>query len=188
MVEQLFDEYAAAFARGEHPDVRAYLAQGSELAPLIEAFVVAADPPEPDDAAVALAEAWAEGASPLEALRRRRGLRLDDMVAALVGDLGLDLARAPKVKRYVWGLEKDTLSRRGVDRRVWAAWAETLRTTAETLLAWRPRPPPAAPAGVLLRMQAPAAAPAPAMELAVAKSAATPPEPDEVDRLFLHGA
>src|SRR3954447_13552003 len=155
MVEQLFDEYAAAFARGESPDVRAYLAQAPELAPLIEAFVASAEPPAPDEAQVALAEAWAEGASPLEALRRRRGLRLDDLVAALVGDLGLDLARASQVKRYVSELEDDTLSRRGVDRRVWAAWAETLRTTAETLLAWRPRPLPAAPAGALLRMQAP---------------------------------
>jgi hypothetical protein len=66
---------------------------------------------------------------------------------------------------------------------VWTAWAETLRTTAGSLLAWRPGPLPAAPAGALARTQAPAAAPAPAMELIATKSAEH--EPDEVDRLFL---
>jgi hypothetical protein len=186
MVDQLLDEYMAAFARGEAPDVREYLARAPELAPLIESFLVRAEPPAPDDAAVALAEAWADGASPLETLRMRRGLQLDDLVAALVGALALDESRAPKVKRYVSQLESGALSRRGVDRRVWAAWAETLRTTADFLVAWCPRPLPPAPAAAFARMQAPAAAPAPAMELAAAKSA--PPEPDEVDRLFLHGS
>src|SRR3954469_21477147 len=177
MVEQLLDEFAAAFARGEQPDVRGYLARAPELAPLIEAFLVRTEPPPPDEAQVALAEAWAEDASPLEALRTRRGLRLDDVVAALVGGLRLDPSGAPKVKRYVSELEAGSLSRRGVDRRVWAAWAETLRTSAESLLAWRTRPLPAAPAAALLRMEAPAAAPAPAMELAAAKSAAPAHEP-----------
>src|SRR4051794_9745754 len=114
MVDQLLDEYMAAFARGEAPDVREYLAQAPELAPLIESFLVRAEPPPPTEAQVALAEAWAEGASPLETLRMKRGVQLDDLVAALVGVLALDLSRAPKVKRYVAQLEAGSLSRRGV--------------------------------------------------------------------------
>jgi hypothetical protein len=183
MVDRLLDEYMAAFARGESPDVRAYLAQSEELSPLIEAFVVAAKPPEPGEDAVAAAAAWAEGASPLAALRAHRGLDLEELAASLVRSLGLE-AGAGKVRRYVEQLEQGTLSRRGVDRRVWAAWAETLRTTVETLLAWRRRPLPAAPAGAVFR--AAMAAPAPALESAAAKSQARG-EPDEVDRLFLFG-
>jgi hypothetical protein len=191
MVEHLFDEYAASFARGESPDVRAYLAlagaEAAELARLIEAFAARVEPPEPDEGQVALAAAWIEGTSPLEELCTRRGLQLDDLVAALVGALRLDPSGAPKVKRYVSRLASGTLSRRGVDRRVWTVWAETLRTTPDALKAWRPRPLPPAPAQMAFRASAPMAAPAPAMELAAAKSVAQPPEPDEVDRLFLHG-
>jgi hypothetical protein len=177
MLDRRLDEYMAAFARGESPEVPA------QDGALIEAFLVAVEPPEPGEDAVALAAAWAEGASPLAALRTRRGLDLDQLATTLARTLGVE-AGAAKVRRYVERLERGTLARGGVDRRVWTAWAETLRTTADTLLAWRPRPLPAAPAGAVFRSAM--AAPAPAMQAeAAAKTAA--PEPDEVDRLFLHG-
>jgi hypothetical protein len=58
----LFEEYAASFARGEHPDLREYLQRAGEgrddLAVLVEGWLQAALPPEPSEEEVALMQAW----------------------------------------------------------------------------------------------------------------------------------
>jgi len=52
-VDRLFDELAAAYVRGERPDLPAYLAragdEADELARLVDAFLRTVPPPEPSE-------------------------------------------------------------------------------------------------------------------------------------------
>ena len=180
----LFDEYAARFARGERPDAREYLTRAGnradELGRLIDAYLARATPPPPDEEARALAAAWLEGRdTPLLELRRRRGLRRDQVIDTLMRALALDAKEREKVKRYYHELESGLLEPRRVDRSVWTALAEALRARAADLQAWRVRPAEPAPAyfraetGPMASLASP---PPPA--------AAEPEEPDEIDRLF----
>jgi hypothetical protein len=176
----LFDDYAARFARGEAPDLRGYLTRAGEdageLGRLVDAFLARASPPDPDEERVALARAWVEGEPPLLELRTRRGLKRDAVVDALVQLLGLDPIKRAKVKRYYHELESGLLEPQRVDRRVWAALAQTLKAQVADLAAWRPRP--IEPLGEVYHRREDAS-------LEFALFTARPPEPaDEVDRLF----
>ena len=180
-VSRLFDEYAVAYRRGERPDARAYLeragAARGELADLIDAFLTRAPAPAPDEATVALMEAWAAGEPPLLALRVRRGLRREAVVEALIAALGLAPGKRAKVARYYHELESGLLDPAGVSRRVFEALAETLQARAPDLQSWRARPPE--PAAAFLRAPEPVAAPL------AAPAPAQPEEAwDEVDELF----
>ena len=176
----LFDDYAARFVRGEAPDLRGYLARAGEgageLGRLVDAFLARAAPPEPNEERVALARAWVEGQPPLLELRTRRGLRRDTVVDALVKLLGLDPEKRAKVKRYYHELESGLLEPRAVDRRVWEALAETLKTQVADLVAWRPRP--LEPVGGVYLRRAEASA-----EFSLFSALREEPE-DEIDRLF----
>jgi hypothetical protein len=171
----LFEEYAASFARGERPDLRAYLArageEADELAQLVDAFLARAEPPPPDDEAVALAGAWLASEPPLVGLRARRGVRRAEVVEALIARFGLDPAKRAKVARYYHEVEIG--QRIPADERLIAAIAEILRTRASDLLSWRPRP--IAPQPAYYRTEAAAAVPL---------STPLAEEPDEIDRLF----
>ena len=74
-VDELFGEYAEAYARGERPETGEFLAraggEADELAGLIDRFLAVAPAPTPDDATVALFDAWQAGESPLRRLRGR---------------------------------------------------------------------------------------------------------------------
>ena len=180
-VTRLFDDYAARFARGERPDVRVYLAHAGdgaeELGRLIDGYLSRAPAPPPDEDAVALAAAWVAGEPPLRQLRARRNLEPDAVVDGLVRALGLDPKKREKVKRYYHQLESGLLEPRRVDRRVFAALAESIRARVEDLVSWRPRPLPPA------LYHAPAAAAAMQAPGEPARYEAEP-EPDEIDRLF----
>ncbi len=180
----LFEEYAARFSRGEEPDVREYLARAGDgadrLASLLDGYLARAEPPAPSEERVLMLRAWLEGGAPLLELRVERGLTRDTVVSELIERLGLDPAKRRKVTDYLHRLETGLLDPRPVDRRVFTALAAALRARVEDLLAWQPRPTPAAP-GALFR-----AAPDAALK-DVRFSLASPPEPDEVDRLFLGG-
>ena len=119
---------------------------------------------------------WLQGDPPLLELRRRRGLRRDVFVDALVRLLGLDPRKREKVARYYHELETGLLDASRVDRRVFAALAEALRARAEDLPPWSA--PPRPPEGVYLRAAEPAAAPS------VRLPPAAEAEWDEIDRLF----
>lgn len=181
-VFDLFDEYAAAYARGERPQARAYLERAGEgadeLARLLEVFVQAAPVPPPDEDTVALVGAWLEGQPPLVELRARRGVRVEDVVEALVSGLGLDPAKRAKVKRYYQRLEGGLLEPAGVAAAVWRVLGE-LVPRAEEAAGWRPEQ---AAAGAYLRVSG--AVPAAG---ATGRARAAPGEPDEIDRLFLSG-
>jgi hypothetical protein len=177
-VAALFDEYVAAYARGERPEAAEYLrragAHADALAALLDGFLAAAPVPAPTAEAVELFEAWEQGQTPLLALRTARGVTRDSVVDATVSALSLDPAKRSKVKRYVHELEAGLLEPRRVDRSVLAAIAEAVHAKVEDLFAWRPRP--LAVADVYLRAEAPAAAALP--------FPTEPEEEDEIDRLF----
>jgi hypothetical protein len=177
----LFDEYVAAYARGERPSAEEYLAragkESDELAALIERFLQAAPTPSPTDTDVELFEGWLAGESPLMRLRVTRGLTRDRMVEALIGKLGLDPAKRDKLKRYYHELESGLLDEQRVDKSVFTALAEELGSRVGDLIAWRPRP---------LFLQS-AYLRADEVVMADMRMDTVPEpeeEPDEIDRLF----
>jgi hypothetical protein len=177
----LFDEYAARWARGEAPDAREYLERAGpaadELAELLDRFLVTARPGEPEPELAASFAAWAAGEPPLLELRVRRGVRRDELVAAIMERFGLAQAKEAKVGRYVHRLETGLLDPRGVDRGVLETWAGVLRARVEDLLAWRPPPAPQAEISYLRANDLPPEVPS----LSVPRPHE---ERDEVDELF----
>ena len=191
-VSALFDEYAAAFARGEEPDLREYLARAGdgadELARLVEAFVATAPAAEPSEERVALTRAWAEGQSPLLEARTRRGVRREEVVEAILRPVRHRRAKRQKVAGYYHELEAGLLDPLRVDRSVWDLLAELLRSSVNDLRR-RPRlsPPPPRMA-VAYRRSAPTAALEGLASPAAPAAAQAPEPPDEVDRLFRFGS
>ena len=179
-VARLFDEYAAAWARGERPDAREYLARAGEGEPelreLLDRFLAASLPPAPGREDVAVMAALASGQPPLLALRVGRGLRRAEVVDGLVSGLGLAAAARDKVAWYYHRLENGLLDARGVHERVFEALGSVLGTRVEGLAAWRAAP---APPAVYLR------APEPEYDAVAPPAVAAAPGPrDEVDELF----
>ena len=143
-VSLLFDEWAARVARGERPDPREYLDRAGsgreDLSRLMDAYLQAAPRRKPDTETVELARAWLAGASPLTELRVRRGIRVDTVVDAIVGEFALGVDKAPVVKRYYHRLEAGLLDPAGVSNPLLDLLARTLGVARETILAWRARP------------------------------------------------
>ena len=184
LVLELFEEYVAAFAAGERPDLRAYLERAGdgreELAALVDRFLVWADAPEPDEDAVAIAQAWIDGEAPLVALRVRRGVKREEVVAWVMERFGLASGLREKVALRYHQLETGQLDVGGADPALVEGLAGFFHARVADLLAWKPRPLAAEPA--YFRAEAP---PPPASAVTPAPAAA---EPDEVDRLFGAGA
>jgi hypothetical protein len=180
-VEELFGEYATAYARGERPHAHDFLTRAGghsdELANLIDSFLARAPAPQPDEQTVELFEAWQAGESPLLRLRTARGMTRDAVVAALVRTLGLDANKKEKVRRYYHELESGLLEPGRVDGRVWDALAVMLGARVADLLAWRLRQPEI-PAAAFARASQPVTA---AMR---APEPPGEPEEDEIDQLF----
>ncbi len=169
------------------------------MAALLARFAGAAAPPDPADDLVAALRAWLGGEPPLLELRRRRGLRREAVVDALVRSLALDPAKRDRVAGYYHRLETGQLAPERVDRRVFAALAGALRARVEDLLPWPAPPPPPPPPNLPARGGPPPPAPAyfraagePPAEEQAALPLPLPPqpgpaEPDEIDRLFTGG-
>jgi hypothetical protein len=183
LVLQLFEEYVGRFAGGERPDLREYLARAGEgrdeLAGLVSRFLAWAEAPEPDEDAVAIAQAWIEGEAPLVALRTRRGLKRDAVVDALMARFGLAAGSREKVRRRYHELETGQLELGRVDRALLDELAALFKARIGDLLAWQPRP---VSAQAVYHRANPAIAAQPLV------APASPAEPDEVDRLFLGDA
>lgn len=181
---ELFDEYAAAYARGDRPDTEAYLERAgsdrNELAKLLDAFLRGAPAPLPNEDDRRLLGLMIAEEPPLLALRVARGLRVDDMVEAVVGRLGLDRAKRSKVKRYYQRLEGGFLDPEGLSEHLRAVLTDILGSGAEVAMAWT-APPPEAAAPAFLRR---------ADYLEIAPTAAEPAveAEDEIDRLFTGGS
>ena len=179
---ELFDEYAAAYARGERPTAEDYLERAGEareqLASLLDQFLRRAPvcPPNEDDRrslGLMLAEE-----PPLLALRVERGMRIDDVVGALVERLGLEPAKRPKVKRYYQRLEGGLLDPLAISKRLRDVLADLLGTGAEVALRWTAPP---APASAFLRQ-------AKHIETIPTVAAPSAEVEDEIDKLFTGGA
>jgi hypothetical protein len=182
-VDELFGEYAAAYARGERPQAREFLAraggQVDELANLIDAFLARTPVPAPDEQAVQFFEAWRAGESPLPRLREARGVTRDAVVAALVKTLGLDIKKKEKVRLYYDELESGQLEPGRVDRLVWDTLAEILGARITDLRGWR-LPLSEFPTPAFARSTRP-------MMAALRIPESSEESEDEIDRLFRCG-
>ena len=180
-VEELFAEYASAFARGERPRARDFLdragAEGDALAAMIERFLQAAPRPAatPEDAL--LAAGWLEGEPPLVTQRVRLGLKRDDVVDALLGALRLAPGKRERLREAYHELETGQLDPVGVDASVWSSLAEILQANVRELAAWRPPPLEAKTAYRFSDASA-------SLETRAAIRHDQESEHDEVDRLF----
>ena len=194
-VDRLFDEFAAAYVRGEQPDLVAFVRlageDGDELARLIDVFLRVAPAPEPRDDDVAVMRARLEGEPGLLALRRRRARKVDEVVADLAERLEVD--DVPRLKRYYQRLEGGILDPRRVDERVWEALRELFVTNVRAIV----RPLATTTGGSAMAyyrrggeplpdLALPSAAPRMEVhERLAAPRGTSPPERDELDRLFL---
>lgn len=135
-VDRLFDELAAAYVRGERPDLPSYLARAGddadELARLVDGFLRTVPPPEPSEDDVAVMRARLEGEPGLLALRKRRGRRVDEVVDDLAARLDLD--DRPRLRRYYQRLEGGILDPHRIDERVWNALQELFATSVRNLI------------------------------------------------------
>jgi hypothetical protein len=194
-IDRLFDDFAAAYVRGEQPDLVAFVRlageDGDELARLIDVFLRVAPAPEPRDDDVAVMRARLEGEPGLIALRRRRARKVDEVVADLAERLEVD--DVPRLKSYYQRLEGGILDPRRVDERVWEALRGLFLTnvraivrplttmTGESAMAYYRRggtsTPDLGPAAAAPRMEL--------HELLATPRETSPPERDELDRLFL---
>jgi hypothetical protein len=182
LAQELFAEFADAYARGERPDAQAFLERaggdGDELARLIERFLQGVPAPSAGPQDAALLAAWLGTEPPLLELRRRQGLRVDEVVDRLGAALEIDVKRQPRLKWYYQRLEGGTLDPAGVAMRVWQALAQIFAAPARDLAgAWLSPPAPNA-----TYLRAP-----------LATSAAIPPMPgpdpdEEIDSLFAGNA
>jgi hypothetical protein len=179
---KLFDEYAAAYARGERPSAEDYLdmagPEREHLASLLDAFLRRAPVHGPSEDDVRHLGLILAEEPPLLSLRVERGMRVDDVVSALVDRLGLATTKKAKVKRYYQRLEGGLLDPRGLSARLRTALAETLGAGADTAASWT-APPTAAPAFLRRAEHLEASPPALAPESTA--------DEDEIDRLFIGG-
>ena len=196
-VDLLFDELAAAYVRGERPDLASFLVRAGddadELASLFDAFLRTVPAPEPADDEVAVLRARLEGEPGLLALRRRRGRKVDDVVDDLAGRLEVD--DRPRLRRYYQRLEGGILDPHPVDERVWRALRDVFGTSVRTMIrplatrqggsamAYYRRTGSASSAASLLPSLAARATPGEPQ--AAADHDPAPDGRDELDRLFL---
>ena len=135
-VDRLFDELAAAYVRGDRPDLPAYLARAGddadELARLVDAFLRTVPTPEPSEDDVAVMRARLEGEPGLLALRKHRGRKVNDVVDDLA--VRLDVDDLPRLKRYYQQLEGGVLDPHPIDERVWEALRDVFSTSVRNLI------------------------------------------------------
>lgn len=190
-VDLLFDEFAASYARGEHPDARDYLERAGEardeLAHLLDGFLAAAPVQPPGGETLALfaslvPEAAGEATQPpLLAERVRRGWRRDEIVDWIRERFGIAEEKREKVARYWHELETGLLPAGGISERLREALSDRFGDALQTAVAWEP---PTLEADLAYRR----VQDAPVLTATAASFAAVhaePPEPDEVDRLFV---
>lgn len=184
-VEMLFDEFAAQYARGERPDVHAYLEragkQADQLGLLIDRYLQAVPAQPPDEETVVLMQARLDQVPPLVAARTRRGLKVRELSDRLRDTLGLGEGLGSRVQEAYSDLERGQIDTGHVDERVWEALRKLLGVDARRLSSG------AGASSAMLAYYRADVAPA-ADAFAAGPSKLPPRAPDEVDRLFgTHG-
>lgn len=184
-LEQLFDEFAQAYLRGESPDVQSYLARAGgerdDLGGMIDRFLQAVPAQAATEEETVLMQARLEQEPPLMLLRIRRKLSREAVVDALLRALSLDPAKREKVDGYYHQLETGLLDPEPVDRTVWEVLSDLLRANTRALALNRQPPPAAAPA--FRRFDADFV-----LEERAVHAAPLEEERDEVDTLFTGAA
>lgn len=136
-VMRLVEEFAAARARGERPDVRDYLDRAGdradEFGAMVGAIVAATPPPPPSAEAVATAEALLAAEPPLLAIRHRRGLTVDDVTDRLAADLAVPAGSRPRLRALYQRLEAGLVDAAGIATRLRAALAAALGVDEERI-------------------------------------------------------
>lgn len=189
-VDTLFDEYAARWARGERPDAADYLDRAGEereaLALMIDRYLAAAPPGEPDEATVRfVSELYETDEPPLLAARVAKGLKVRAVVDWLVQSFGLPADKTGKVSAHWHELESGRRRPQDVAPELWGKVVELLGPAAEAARGWSP--PPLLAADVRYhRVRTESFAPGAAAS-APAPSVEEPSQLDEVDRLFGYG-
>jgi hypothetical protein len=178
LVDTLFDEFAAAFARGERPEVGAYVGRAGtdagDLAALIDVFLVVAVPPPPSETARQRVRAL--GPQPtLRDLRSKAGLTVDRMIDEIVTTFAIAPAKRKRVKDYYRALEADLLDPSAVSSSLWDLLGRMLGADPSPLVD-AARHEPAAEHALL------------SAEVVMDSAPSSPAdEPDDVDRLFTAG-
>ena len=136
-VDALFDEFAAAFARGERPEVLGYLGRAGEgageLAALIDAYLVVAVPPPPSEAARRRVRALIPEQT-LRDLRTKAGLKRDRLVDEILAAFSINPVKRKRVKNYYRELEAGLLDPAGVSPRLWALLGRLLSADPSVLI------------------------------------------------------
>jgi hypothetical protein len=143
LISQLFDEWAASYARGERPDPQKYLQRSGphreQLSLLMEQYLQAAPRPAPTDEDVELVEAWIRGDSPLAELRSRRGISRAQIVGAIVERFSLRDDQRASVKEYYHQLESGLIDPARLSKRLLALLTELLGITPGSISGSQPR-------------------------------------------------
>jgi hypothetical protein len=138
-VMRLVEEFAAARARGERPDVREYLDRAGdrahEVGAMLGAIVAATSPPPPSPEAAAIAEALVANEPPLLALRHRRALTVDDVADRLMAQLAVPAAARPRLRALYQRLEAGLIDVAGITGQLRTALATTLGVADERIAA-----------------------------------------------------
>lgn len=160
-MENLFDDFAARWVRGEHPDVRVYLErageQREELAQLLDRYIAAATVHTPSNETLAAFDALLPGGEdppPMIAVRVQMGLGRAEVVRQLCSGLGLSKTAEAKVGSYYSKLETGSLDPRRVSPRVWHTLATVLGGGIRRLMTDPHEPPPVVVAAFTQRMEA----------------------------------
>jgi hypothetical protein len=183
-VDLLFGEYADAFARGERPRAAEYLSRagddGDELAGMIDRFLRAAPRREATVEDSVRLVGWLQSDPPLVELRRRRGVKREEVVEGLLRAHGLKPASRERMRDAYHELETGQLDPAGVAPSVWSALADILKANVRDLAGWRL--PPAAPSPTYFR----------ANEMSLERRLVIRHDSDaagdEIDRLFRAGS
>jgi hypothetical protein len=142
-VMALVEEFAAARARGEEPDVREYLERAGddagEFGAMVSAIIAATPPPAPSAEVLATAHALLAAEPPLLALRHRRGLTVDDVADHLMSELGVTPAARPRLRALYQRLEAGLVDAAGIADRLRSALAAAFGVAEGEIVA-----PPAA--------------------------------------------
>jgi len=179
-VSALFDEFAAAYAHGDRPDVRDYLHRAgdgaADLAGLVDAFLVVTIPPAPAEAARRRVHALVPKPTLLD-LRTKAGVRRDRLVDEIMTTFSIESAKRRRVKQYYHDLESGLLDPSRVSLRLWDLLGRLLGAEPSTLA--HAAPPDQIVEGAYFRSE-------------VALQSAPPEpvraeEPDDVDQLFTSG-
>jgi hypothetical protein len=186
-VELLFDEFAARYARGEHPDAREYLERAGEgrdeLARLLDGFLAAAPVQPPSEETLALFASLLAQEPPLLAERVRRGWRRDQIVEWICERFGIGDEQREKVGDYWHRLETGLLPVSGISARLHEALIERFGEALQAASVWKQ---PSIEARAAFRRASDT--PMTSMVLHERMTSLTSrdvPEPDEVDKLFL---